>query len=200
MAHRWCNRLLLLWVLVLRASVVAQTAATPPADPAAFLQELYSQVVRYQPLGTLDYEYVGHPTRRIVEGSGARTRFMPYLSEAIRHRIERNDSCLKDWQRLHRKSDVPLKPPIFEGGVFSGTDEESGPERFKVEKIETKNDGSVHALVQLSGRVDPPKWTMWRVEVILIRERGRLVVGELFYDPPRVDDRLSEAVSVACER
>ncbi len=173
-----------------------------PIDPSAFIQKLYTEVIHYQPLGILEYEYVGHPTRKIVTGDGARRRFLPLLSKPLQQRIAAYNACLRDWDRRYRGQN--LKGPIFEGGIFSGGDEFSGPERFQLEEMQSQPDGSLHAFVQLSGRIDPPQWLSWRVEVILVHEESHLVVNDVIYlhgkDGPRDDEHLSEIVPSVCTR
>jgi len=193
---------LLVMVFSLARTVAPQEPANLPADPSAFIRKLYGEVIEYRPLGILDYEYVGRPNRKILEGGAARRRFMPYLSQSLRHRIALNDACLKEWYRRNQNSPVLLKGPVFEGGIFSGSEEHGDPDRFQIEKMQSQPDGSLRAFVRLSGQIDPPKWDSWNAEVILVREGDHLVVDDVIYlhdayDPR--DFRLSEILSSNCK-
>jgi len=204
MARCWHIRLALsAMVFALAHTATSQVPSDLPSDPSAFVQKLYAEVIRYQPLGILDYEYVGHPERKIVNGYGARKRFMPYLSQVLRHRIAVHDACMRDWDWQYHNANPPLKGPSFEGGIFSGSDERGGPDQFQIETVQGTSSGPFQVIVRLSSPPDPAKRDVWRVKVILVRNDDHIGVDDVLYlhgaDDPRGDYRLTKYLSAGCK-
>jgi hypothetical protein len=78
------------------------------------------------------------------------TTFVPDLSKIMLHRIDLLLACEADWLKQHSNSD--LKPPfgLFESGLFSGGDERSEPQAFRVERAQSQKDGSFRVDVGLT--------------------------------------------------
>ncbi len=160
-----------------------------PNEPVALATSLYQQVVAGPPVGML---------------SGADWKiFAPYLSKTLMHRIDLNIACGEDWHRQHPEPD--LKPPVLEMGLFSGSDEETEPRTFHIERTESETDGSFRVYVRLAnGTPHTSSWWVWHVAAILVRENGRLMVDDVIYlknekDALDVDHRLSESLSDGCD-
>ena len=154
-----------------------------PHEPEALVRSLYTQVVALHPLGIPPFEV-----------------FAPYISQALFHRLVSYNDCLDDWDRQNMGK--VLKPPLFEGGLFSGFDLRVEPQAFSIERVQAEKDGSVLVQVKLS-REEPsePTW-VWRVAAVLVRENGRLVVDDVIWlrdRPQGVDVRVSKVLAEGCD-
>lgn len=180
-----------LWLATLSAP--AHTArqsevAGVQSEPEAFVRTLYTQVVARHPLG-------------IPEGADMKV-FAPYLSKALRHRVDLARACLDDFVRQH--PDPNLKPPFgwIESGLFSGDDEQASPRDFVLERTQPERDGSLRVYVKLTWEVPHAPIWIWRVAVVLVRENGRLAVDDVIYlkDEHRLKEtRLSRYLSTGCD-
>jgi hypothetical protein len=142
-----------------------------PNDPAALVQNLYTQVVARHPHG-------------IPEGADWKT-LAPYVSEALLHRFDLAKACSADWDRSN--SDPQLEVDRASGfGIFSGEKGSAEPKSFKIQRTVTDKDGPshVHVYVELTGPDQPPPyrgiWT-WRVAAVVIREEGHFAIDDLIY-------------------
>jgi len=166
-----------------------------PNQPEPLIQSLYQHVVARPPSG-------------IPSGADWKI-FAPYMSKTLLHRIDVFLACAEDWDRQDRermlKDPIPNKAPfgVYESGIFSGGDERTEPGTFRIERTESKKDGTFRVYVRLTWE-EPPDKEIWRVAAILVREDGRLVVDDVIYlkDEKRewtVDYRLSEVLSAGCD-
>jgi hypothetical protein len=154
-----------------------------PDQPEALARSLYEQVLAHRP-GEIPWG-----TERKI--------FAPYMSKGLLRRIDLYDACMDDWFRKY--PDPNLKPPIWEGGIFSGGDEETEPKTSEIERTEQEKDGSVRVYVKL-GRPQE-KWT-WQVADVLVRENGHYVVDDVIFLKENERDhdyRLSQILSVNCD-
>jgi hypothetical protein len=157
-----------------------------PHEPQAFVRSLYSQVIARAPGG-------------IPEGADWKI-FAPYMSRALQHRIALAVACETDWFRQHK--DLLIKAPFgtSEMGLFSGSNEETSPRTFHIERTGPQKDGSIRVYVTLG----LPQYKMtWPVAVALHREDARLVIDDVIFLKDEhtnqdKDYRLSQALSYGC--
>ena len=71
----------------------------------------------------------------------------PYLSGSLIHRIEQAGACRDDWFRLHPRKDAKAPSTWTEIGLFSGADDRGFPWAFRIERLESKDNGSFRAYV-----------------------------------------------------
>ena len=156
-------------------------------QPALLVRTLYTQVVSRHPIG-------------VTKGADM-TTFAPYLSKALRHRIDLTVACEADWFRQH--PETGMKPDFgwLELGLFSGDGENAGPSAFQVERTQAEKDGTFRVYVKLThGESDERPWT-WQVAAIVRREDDRDVVDDVIYlkDKNNLSDvRLSKVLSTGC--
>lgn len=154
-----------------------------PVQADAMVDSLYRKVVTRQPLATPDWKIFGR-----------------YLSKKLRHGIDANDGCGREWHRLN--PDPNLKPPdaLLDFGIFSGDEEESEPQAFHIEKADIEKDGSYRVDVKLT-REFPSFKLIWHVVAIVVQENGRPVVDEVLYlkGDRDVELRLSELLVLGCK-
>lgn len=130
---------------------------------AGMVDRLYKEVVVRHPLGT--------PDRKV---------FGPYLSKGLLHSFDLDDACFDRWRRAN--PDPNLKPDVglLEFRVFSGGAEDTIPQAFQIEKVETEKGGSYRVHVKLT-----QSWTdnkmIWYVVAVVIVENGRPVVNDVIY-------------------
>src|SRR6185437_9444450 len=131
------------------------------------IRRLYQQLVS-RPIG-------GIPTRQRMK------LLSPYLSSSLLHRITQARACGSDWFRLHPQNDV--KPPFAWGefGLFSGANDRSGPDTFRIEKMESENDGTFRVYVRLTEGSPPEKPWAWQIADVVMRERGRYVIDDVIF-------------------
>lgn len=160
-----CVCLLLLLMVSACGQAVAQGAPSVPAAQAeAVVVRLYKEVVARHP----------------IAGMGDRKVFARYFSRGLLRRFDDNAACLSDWYR--QNPGTTDKPPFdqLEMGVYSGSDEESTPQTFHVEKTESGKDGSSRVYVKLT-YAEPTFKLLWYVAAIVVRENGRPVVDDVIY-------------------
>lgn len=184
-----------LWMIFLLAftmcSALGQTPKPggPPNSAEALVRSLYHQVVTRHPIGIPDGE------DKVV--------FMPYLSQKLLHKIDLFRACDADW--LRQNPDPNLKPPfgVFESGMFSGGDERSEPRAFQIESTQAAKDGSHRVYVKLTWGTPPVRpWMVWRVAVIVVREKNKFVVDDVIYLKDKdhtVEWSLSKSLSYQCD-
>ncbi len=158
-----------------------------PNRPDALVSRFYEQVVARHPLG-------------MPYGADMKV-FAPYLSKALRHRLNVSEACFADWHR--QNPDRNLKPPslLLEDGLFSGPSEEAEPKAFHIERTEPGKDGSSRVTVRLTWEDPFNKPYIWYVAAVVVPENGRLVVDDVIYVKHMGGDagsRLSEALSSGC--
>src|SRR5208337_2903967 len=161
--------------------------ARTPKRPEPMVRSLYREVVAHHPVG--------------IPGETDMKVFAPYLSKALRHRIDLAVACSADWDRQHPNPN--LKPGIawLEAGIFSGDDEQASPRAFRIEGTQSEKDGSFRVYVRLTWGSPTNPW-LWRVAAIVVPEDDRFVVDDVIYlkDENRdVDSRLSEYLSAGCD-
>jgi len=162
--------------------------ASLPHQPEALVRSLYAEVVARHPIG-------------IPYGADMRI-FAPYLSEGLLHRIDLAIACGTDWSRQH--PDPNLKPEIgwLESGLFSGDNERATPQTFRIERMQSEQDGSFRAYVRLTWGTTQEKQLIWRVAVVVVRANGHFLVDDVIYlkdDVRDTEGRLSEALSSGCD-
>jgi hypothetical protein len=155
-------------------------------QPEAVVRSLYHEVVVRHPVG-------------IPHGADWKI-FAPYLSEPLLHRIDLAHDCARDWNRQNQGR--ILKAPFGwgEAGLFSGGDEKASPGDFQIERAQAEKDGSFRVDVKLTFRPSDGPGS-WRVEAVVVRENGRLVVDDVLYLKDKggdVESRLSEVLSAGC--
>jgi hypothetical protein len=155
-------------------------------QPEAVVRGLYHEVVVRHPVG-------------IPHGSDWKI-FAPYLSKSLVQRIDLARDCARDWNRQNQGR--ILKAPFGwgEAGLFSGGDEKASPGDFQIERAQAKKDGSFRVDVKLIWKPSDGPGS-WRVEAVVVRENGRLVVDDVIYlkDQDRdVESRVSELLSAGC--
>jgi hypothetical protein len=162
-----------------------------PKEPALLAQSLYQQVVARRPVG-------------IPSGEDWKI-FAPYMSKTLLQRIDSAMACGDDWDRQF--PDPNLKPEIgwLELGLFSGGDDESELNAFKVERAQSEEDGSYRVYVRLTwGRPPDGPWVS-HVAIVLVEENGRFVVDDVLYlkevknlESESLDGQLSQSLSEGC--
>ena len=154
-------------------------------EPEALVRGLYEQVVAHHPV---DIPY----------GTNMKI-FAPYMSSTLLHKLDLADDCLADWIRQY--PDPNLKPPLYEGGIFSGGEERASPRTFEIEKMESENDGSVRVYVKLTHESAPERPWTWKVAPIVVEENGHLAVDDVIFLKERdgdVDARMTEILAEGC--
>lgn len=177
----------LIAVLVCGHAAAQDKSSTLPNRPDALVSSFYEEVVARHPLG-------------MPYGSDMKV-FAPYLSKALRHRMDVSEACFADWHR--QNPDRNLKPPsvLLEDGLFSGPSEEAEPKAFHIESTEPGNDGSSRVIVRLTWEDRSSKSYFWYVAAVVVPEGGRLVVDDVIYVKHMGGDagsRLSEALTWGC--
>jgi hypothetical protein len=125
----------------------------------------------------------------------------PYLSGLLIHRIEQAGACRDDWFRLHPKNDEKAPSTWFEFGLFSGPDDRGFPWAFRIERLESKDNGSFRAYVRLTEGPREKPWD-WEVAAIVIRESGRFVINDVVFLKDKdfdTESRLSEILQRGCD-
>jgi hypothetical protein len=158
-----------------------------PNQSDALVNKLYQQVVAIHPLG--------------LPSSADMKAFAPYLSVALRHRIDLGNACLIDWRK--QNPDPSLKPPVglIENGIFSGANEEAEPEAFQIVRTKPGRDSSL-VYVQLTIGDPPNKPMVWYVAAAVVHQKGRPVVDDVLYlsgENGEVESRLSKDLSSGCD-
>ncbi|MGN6818184.1 MAG: hypothetical protein ACTHJR_05885 [Sphingomonas sp.] len=177
-----CGCLLPLVTVSASGQAVPQgTPAVPKAQAEAVVASLYKEVVARHP----------------IAGMGDRKIFARYLSKGLLRRFDDNTVCLSDWYR--QNPGTIDKPPFgrLEMGVYSGSDEESTPQTFHIEKTESGEDGSYRVYVKLS-YAGPTFRMLWHVVALVVRENSQSVVDDVIYlsDKDRPDEgRLSQVLA-----
>jgi hypothetical protein len=172
---------------LLAVSACHQAPQDKPPDPSAqvsaMIDNLYKEVVARHPLGL--------PDRKV---------FGPYLSKGLLHGFDLDAACFDRWRRAN--PDPNLKPAFgtLELGAFSGGVDETSPQAFRIENIETEKDGSSRLRVRLTD-TEPTYTLTWSVVAVVIRENGRPVVDDVIYlkQQDRDEERLSEVLAGDCE-
>lgn len=163
------SMLLLTFAMLTAISQLSGQVQSDPStrQPVVLVQRLYTQVVSLHPIG-------------VTKGADM-TTFAPYLSKALRHRIDLTATCEADWFRQH--PETGMKPDFgwLELGLFSGDEEMAEPSAFEVEKTQTEKDGTVRVNLKLThAESNERPWT-WQVAAIVRREDGRYVVDDVIY-------------------
>jgi len=170
-----------------------------PNQPKASVSNLYTQVVAHP--------FVGLPKPASMK------ILAPFLSKTLLHRIDLARACEHDFYRQHR--DPNLKPPIawLEVGLFSGSDELSGPKAFAIERTESETNGLARVYVELrlwetsdenpdTRYASPNRPFIWHVADNMVLENGRFVVDDVIYlkhEDYDIESRLSELLAKGCE-
>ena len=173
--------LLLLAVSACDQAVSQRTPSVPAAQAEAAVASLYKEVAARHP----------------IAGMGDPKVFARYFSKGLLRRFADNTACLSDWYRQNPGSTD--KPPFdqLEMGVYSGSNEESNPQSFHIEKTEPGKDGSSRVYVNLS-YTEPTFRMVWHVAAVVVRENGQLVVDDVIYlrDKDHPDEgRLSQVLA-----
>jgi hypothetical protein len=97
-----------------------------------------------------------------------------------------------------------LKPgvDVVEDGLFSGGDEKAEPRTFRVERVESRKDGSSRVYVRLTWGNPPDKPLIWYVSAVVVRENGRLAVDDVLYLKTKtgdVESSLAKTLSSGCD-
>src|SRR5689334_19639467 len=134
----------------------AQTAerAMRPTRPEATVRSVYRKVQNRAPSGLLD-----DADMRI---------FSPYLSKALRRKIDLAKDCEKDWNRQNRRQIMKAPFAWSEFGMFSGANERTSPGQFHIEGIRKTGDGAFQVVVGLAYRPGDGSGS-WRVTDRVIR-------------------------------
>src|ERR1700722_8027774 len=164
-----------------------------PRQPNALVQSLYRQVVARHPSG-------------IPRGADMNV-FAPYLGKSLLHRIDLARECARDWARQDQKrmlmnGQVPEKAPFgwAESGLFSGADERTEPDGFKIERTESEKEGSIHVYVRLT--LNSPPRESWEVAAVLVKENRHLVLDDVIYLQDKSNahnESLSKLLSDGCD-
>jgi hypothetical protein len=156
-------------------------------SPAALVRSLYAQVVSRHPIG--------------VTKGFQMTTFAPFLSKALRHRIDETAACEADWFRQYPQTDMKPGFGWLELGLFSGDGENAGPSSFQIKRTQAEKDGTVRVYVTLThAESNERPWT-WQVAAIARRENGQYVVDDVIYLKDKnnpADIRLSKLLSDGC--
>jgi hypothetical protein len=157
-------------------------------QPDTLVSRFYAQVVARHPLG-------------MPEGEDMKV-LSPYLSKALRHKLELSKACFADWHRQY--PDPNLKPPslFVEDGLFSGSSEEAEPKAFHIENTELDKAGASRVTVRLMWDDPFNKPYFWYVAAIVIPENGRPAIDDVLYLKHMGGERgwrLSKALSLGCK-
>jgi len=184
------NMLLLMFVMQLSLGQIAGQVQ-PVRDsesPGALVRSLYAQVVSRHPIG-------------VTKGFDM-TTFAPFLSKALRHRIDQTAACEADWFRQYPQTGMKPAFGWLELGPFTGDGENAGPSAFQIERTQQQKAGTVRVYVTLThAESNDRPWT-WQVAAIVIRENGRFVIDDvIFLKDKDVDtgSRLSEILQRGCD-
>ena len=158
-----------------------------PETPTVLARSLYAQVVSHHPIGvTKGFEM---------------TTFAPFLSKALRHRIDQTAACEADWFRQYPQTGMKPAFGWLELGLFSGDGENAGPSAFQIERTQAQKDGTVRVYVTLThAESDERPWT-WRIAAVVRREGRHYVVDDVIYLKDKnnpTDARLSKLLSEGC--
>lgn len=181
----WCICLLPLLAVSASGHALHQgKPSAPPDRPDAMVESLYKEVVARHPFGVPDMDVFG-----------------PYLSKKMLHGFDLAKACFDGWRR--ENPDPNLKPSVglIELGIFSGGSEESAPQTFNIEKIESRKDGSYRVRVKLIWE-DASNKLAWHIVAIVVRENGRPVVDDMLYlkgNDRDVEWRLSKLMMRGCK-
>lgn len=141
--------------------------ADTPKQPVALIRSLYARVVSRHPVG--------------VNKGAHMAVFAPFLSKALRHRIDQTAACEADWFRQYPQTGMKPGFGWLELGLFSGDGEMADPSAFQVEKTQPEKGRSVRVYVTLThAESNEPPWS-WQVAAIVRREDGRYVVDDVIY-------------------
>ena len=158
-----------------------------PKQPVALVRSLYAQVVFRHPIGvTKGFEM---------------TTFAPFLSKALRHRIDQTAACEADWFRQYPQTGMKPGFGWLELGLFSGDGENAGPSAFQIERTQAEKSGAVRVYLTLThAESNEPSWA-WQVAAIVRREGRRYVLDDVIYLKDKnnpSDVRLSQVLSSGC--
>jgi hypothetical protein len=151
------------------------------------VRRLYQQLVS-QPVG-------GIPTPERMKV------LSPYLSSSLIRRITEARACGADWFRLHPKNDIKAPLDWLEFGLFSGANDRAGPRAFRIEKMESEDNGSFRAYVRLTGGTPKNSWN-WRVAVVVVSKNGQFKINDVIYLRDKdidTESRLSELLTSGCD-
>jgi hypothetical protein len=126
----------------------------------------------------------------------------PYLSGSLLNGITQARACGDDWFRLHPQNDIKAPLAWLEFGLFSGADDRSGPQAFKIEKTKSQEDSSIRVNVRLTEGIPPEKPWTWEVAAIVIRQDGRFVIDDVVFLKDKdvdTESRLSEILKRGCD-
>jgi hypothetical protein len=185
---RYLTFMLLMMFFVYGQAQEELRRTTPSSQIEIPVRRLYQQLVS-RPIGAIPPPEIMKP-------------ISPFLSSALLHRISLTRACSNDWFRLHPQRDV--KPPFAWGefGLFSGADDRSAPDMFKIEGLDAEKDGSFRVHVRLTeGRPPEKRWT-WHVADVLTREDGRYVISDVVFlrdKDVETETRLSEILTKGCD-
>jgi hypothetical protein len=157
-------------------------------EPAKLVTSLYRQVIARHPVG-------------IPQGEDLKV-FAPYLSRSLLHRIDQYRACTSDWVRKNAGSDLKSPVGLSENDIFSGAYEEAKPETFHVERTHPEDNEHLRVDVRLSSASPPAAPSVWRVAVLVLRERGHFFVDDIVYlkdENHPTDERLTEYFSRYCQ-
>jgi len=185
-------------LLPLLATALAPSQPAPPNNPSsvpnqpeALVRSFYEQVVARHP-----HDIPAGADMKILG---------PYLSTALLHRIDLAKACSIDWDRHDPEPHLKAEN-ASSYGLFTGEGEQAEPGAFRIERIQSENDGSTRVYVNLT--LKPPKRPYtWPVAAVVLREDGRYVIDDVIYindntyDKPEekpADRRLSEYLSAGC--
>jgi hypothetical protein len=183
------NMLLLMVAMLLSFGQVAGQVQPVRASesPTALVRSLYAQVVSRHPIGvTKGFEM---------------TTFAPFLSKALRRRIDQTVACEADWFRQYPQTS--LKPGFgwLELGLFSGDGENAGPSAVQIERTQAEKNGTVRIYVTLTHAEPNERPWSWQVAAIVRHEDGRYVLDDVIYLKDKnnpSDVRLSKVLSSGC--
>ena len=187
MKFRWCLLVLSVYV-AFSWSGTLKAQQDPPTGPARLVTSLYRQVIARHPIG-------------IPEGEDLKI-FTPYLSSSLLHGIDQYRACTSDWDRKNAGSNLKSPVGLFENDIFSGAYEEAKPQAFHVERTHPEDNGHFRVYVRLSLASPPAPPSVWRVAVLVSRERGHFFVDDIVYlkdENHPTDERLTEYFSRYCE-
>ena len=157
------------------------------SEAEAPVRRLYRQL--------LSHPIVGIPTPKRMK------ILSPNLSSSLVHRIEQARACRDDWFRLHPKNDEKAPSTWFEFGLFSGFDDRGSPWAFRIERAESKDDGSFRVYVRLTEGPREKPWN-WRVAAVVATENGQFAISDVVFLGDRdfsTESRLSEILTIGCD-
>ena len=183
---------MLLLIFVMQLSLGQIAGQVQPGrvseSPRALVRNLYAQVVSRHPIG-------------VTKGFDM-TSFAPFLSKALRHRIDQTAACEADW--FHHYPQTGMKPAFgwLELGPFTGDGENAGPSAFQIERTQQQKAGTVQVYVKLThAESNDRPWT-WQVAAVVIRENGRFVIDDVIFLKDKdvnTGSRLSKILTEGCD-